>query len=600
MSRRRRPKADVGTVVLHLLMVVSFLILLATGLRIASDDPAARWLVFLDAILPAEHVWYRHLAGGLLLIATLSAYAIYLMRARLTARITFDAARARAVLRPGRGRRSALAVAITCLLLASLAVEVITGIALFLEFGGPTLSWHLFATWCCLACIAAHVTMHYAIGGLDQLSRIIRPTRLVVAPPAPDLASLLAEQLQYRSGGVTAHTASYSPAPTPPDTPPGTPSRRPLLTAGTIALAAILVCVIAERATRQTLMVTRVDDGQAPKLDGDLADPAWAKAAPITIATSAGGDFGGTGQSLVEVRAVHDSTFAYFSFVWTDPTRSLQHNPLTKTASGWSMGAQDATTTPFEDKFAVLLARSTLPLIGAAIHLSAAKRSDGLQGLSGRGLHYTTDGTIGDVWVWRASHAGRVGLIDNCSFGPPSDSLAASTPPRYTGGFAVDPGQPDVFAQNIDAQENADVSTSSPGSHSLAVRPLRLPRDVPEIVRRADAASTPTSSDDAYARSWMTPEESMPYSAQVDALIPVGTVIPNIVLLADPTVDKTSVRGVGRWAAGRWTLELARRLDTGSAFDLPIETGSLMWVAAFDHSLTRHTRHLRPLHLEVE
>ena len=55
-----------------------------------------------------------------------------------------------------------------------------------------------------------------------------------------------------------------------------------------------------------------------------------------------------------------------------------------------------------------------------------------------------------------------------------------------------------------------------------------------------------------------------------------------------------------RWLAGRWTLEVSRRLNTGSKFDIPIATGVSMWVAAFDHSQTRHTRHLRPIKLEVE
>jgi hypothetical protein len=45
---------------------------------------------------------------------------------------------------------------------------------------------------------------------------------------------------------------------------------------------------------------------------------------------------------------------------------------------------------------------------------------------------------------------------------------------------------------------------------------------------------------------------------------------------------------------------VARRLDTGSAVDVPIESGVFMRVAAFDHSQIRHTRHVRPIRLEVE
>jgi len=34
--------------------------------------------------------------------------------------------------------------------------------------------------------------------------------------------------------------------------------------------------------------------------------------------------------------------------------------------------------------------------------------------------------------------------------------------------------------------------------------------------------------------------------------------------------------------------------------DVPIKTGVFMRVAAFDHSQIRHTRHVRPIRLEVE
>jgi len=58
-------------------------------------------------------------------------------------------------------------------------------------------------------------------------------------------------------------------------------------------------------------------------------------------------------------------------------------------------------------------------------------------------------------------------------------------------------------------------------------------------------------------------------------------------------------RGFGRWAAGRWTLERARRLKTAGAYDVVIEDDLLLWVAAFDHFEKSHTRHLRPVELKL-
>jgi Ethylbenzene dehydrogenase len=82
--------------------------------------------------------------------------------------------------------------------------------------------------------------------------------------------------------------------------------------------------------------------------------------------------------------------------------------------------------------------------------------------------------------------------------------------------------------------------------------------------------------------------------------MPVGSVIPGVILDGEFSGDRADIRCAARWASGRWSLEVARRLDTGSAFDVPIESGVFMRVAAFDHSQIRHTRHMRPIRLEVE
>ena len=111
---------------------------------------------------------------------------------------------------------------------------------------------------------------------------------------------------------------------------------------------------------------------------------------------------------------------------------------------------------------------------------------------------------------------------------------------------------------------------------------------------------TSLQSESEGARWWMGDTDTVPYSAAADAALPVGTVIPGILMHDAKPVDRTAVRGAARWASGRWTLEVARRLYTGSAYDIPMKSGILMWVAAFDHSETRHTRHLRPFRLEIE
>ncbi|PMU32678.1 hypothetical protein C1Y12_29305, partial [Pseudomonas sp. FW305-47B] len=85
--------------------------------------------------------------------------------------------------------------------------------------------------------------------------------------------------------------------------------RKPLLVAAAIGVA--VACSVAglDWATRDTLVIARVST--APKLDGAMGDPTWSRAAPVFIRTQQGANLGGSGESLVEVRAVHDGQKIY-------------------------------------------------------------------------------------------------------------------------------------------------------------------------------------------------------------------------------------------------------------------------------------------------
>ena len=101
-------------------------------------------------------------------------------------------------------------------------------------------------------------------------------------------------------------------------------------------------------ATRDTLIMGRVNE--APKLEALLDDPVWSHARPVFIQTQQGANLGGTGELLVEVRAVQDGRKAHFAFRWEDPTRSLRRVPIIKREDGWHVldirtNRQDAWTT---------------------------------------------------------------------------------------------------------------------------------------------------------------------------------------------------------------------------------------------------------------
>lgn len=585
-----RPGTDYGTAALHAILLASFLVLLATGLRIASDDPDAMWLAVLDPLLPMEDLWYWHLVSGVVLVSALAAHAVFVRRTGLSARIHFDSARLLAMWRGGRPRLVAMNVTVVWVLLGALAVEIVSGAMLFWDGGERMLSLHLWATWFCIGCVALHVGLHGAYGGLEQLLRVFRPRRLRVSS-TPDLADLVADQLR-NSQDSNSRSAKPSAA-TDANAGSGMVQSHPV--AGALLVGAVVIGLAwsSETLTRPVLPVHGITAAEAPTIDGDLSDPVWARATMASVMTTQGGDFGGGHQSRVEIRALHDDEFAYFAFVWEDPTRSLKHHPLVKDRTGWHVaGSRDDLEDENiynEDKFAVLLSSGGLPLIGAAIHLSLVPLAGRPNSSSGRGLHYTLDGTVLDVWQWRASHGGQSGQIDNCHIGGPVETDGSGL---FSGGFGIDGGRTG-YQPNFVIGAGSDAEASQ--------RPRRLPKDLAAMREALGRLTDATNeSESETARWWMTESESIPYAESADAAIPPGTVIPGVIVDEKREARPDDLRGFGRWAAGRWTLELVRRLRTGDAYDVDIKDGVLMWVAAFDHSEKRHTRHLRPFRLQLE
>jgi hypothetical protein len=82
-------------------------------------------------------------------------------------------------------------------------------------------------------------------------------------------------------------------------------------------------------------------------------DPVWANIAPCAIHTQQGINFGGTGESLVEVRAVHDGKKGLSSRSVGRPHPLDAAHPLIKKEDGWhiiadgpsSMTSRDSTRT---------------------------------------------------------------------------------------------------------------------------------------------------------------------------------------------------------------------------------------------------------------
>lgn len=554
-----RPRSDFGTFLLHWIMVIAMVLSMITGFRLSWDGEGAVFSRWIAPILLQGDVWTIHFIASLVMFACASAYSVYLARAALFGRNALGRMRLMILDAPARLKWQGFNVSLHWGAYLLIVAMMVTGILLYIGWGGLVVDIHAAVAIALFAYFFIHVIGHFMQGGWPQIFRIFLPNALVAGPltkPRPLLIALIV--------GVATSTAIAS----------------------------------LDLGTRDTLAVPKV--GIAPKLDGVLDDEAWKGIRPARIDTQQGFNLAdGRGESKVEVRAVHDGETIYFAFRWQDPTRSIKRIPLVKKEDGWHMMHNHADTADeslhYEDKFAVLFSRSNAFGNGDTTHMGPKPLADKPAALNGRGLHYTTDGTYADVWQWKASRGGYLGKMDDMHFGPPlpaNENQIAGTE-RYSAGYTSDPGR---------AFYSANYKSEPPGGYRGVVGIVRLPKDHKAMTAKLGKVDfSPSASDDEGSQWWMFEDETVPYSKEHDATIPVGTVMPGILITGEYSGDRNDVAAVPKWKDGWWTLEVKRKLKSSSKFDIDFTEAKplYMWVSVFDRNQVRHTRHVRPVKIEI-
>src|SRR4051812_16340581 len=262
-ERTNKPlRTDIGTLVLHWLTAGTFLVSLFTGIRIAADAlyaPVSKWL---SPILPQGEIWTWHFFAGLTLFFCSSAYLLYMWRSGLAQRNALKKTRVLAMQAPRRLKWGAVNVALHWFVYALVVFLTCTGVMLYLGYGNWWVYVHSTAAFVGLSYILVHVVAHYLYGGWWQIFRVFRPARLAI-------------------------TQAVRP--------------RPVLIGVLVGAATVTALASIDWTSRDTLQVKRMKAGPDTKLL--LDDPAWASARPVFIHTQQGINLGGTGASLVEVRA---------------------------------------------------------------------------------------------------------------------------------------------------------------------------------------------------------------------------------------------------------------------------------------------------------
>jgi ethylbenzene dehydrogenase/cytochrome b561-like protein len=540
---RARPRADLPTLFLHWGLVAALVISVSTGWRIASNEidqgPLLRWI---DVLFLQGNVLRWHFVSATALVTLVIGYLAFLWKQQLGGRLKLNWASLRSSDRTTRWQ--AINRLVYWISFALLGGAAVTGTMMYFVPGlvasEPLAQVHEWLSWGFVGYIAVHVAAQLILGGIRQLLKIVTP------------------RLAYGLGAAAA------------------------LGAGVAGAAAVY---ITDANLLPQLAVTRTS--VLPVLDGQAGDDAWKSAPESVVRTNRGWGLDG-GEVDVHVRALHDGENAYFLFRWADATRSQKHLPLVKTAEGWKLMqtnyAKNDENDFYEDKFAVMLARS--PVAGGNTVKLGPRPLEGKPGPgNGLGLHASTDGSLADVWHWKSVRSDPGHQFDDNYFGPPMEAKEGK---RYTGGYTQDPKTDGGFEENFKKIKD-----------SRFVKVPFLPKDLATVQARMGRFDPNPNVSDTGQMS-MLRDDVVPWTAELDANIPVGTVIPSVIIDKPFAGDRGDVTVHALWKDGWWTLEAKRKLDTGSKFDQPIEDGMFMWFAVFDHNQVRHTRHIRPLQLSLK
>lgn len=601
------PKAHLFVTICHWSMVIFLTLSLLSGMRLAwgyVEDPlgggSAAWTLILGAIAPkgallGVNLIVLHVTLAFLMFAVAIVYVVYLFRSRASLRMRLtsrDVHKLRDGLNKGNFWRNKSALWSANLLVYWVSfffvlMLFVTGIVMYY------LEWNLLDRWF-FKLLGGYSTIRFLHGLIAYLLIPYTILHVVLQWFFGRFWSIFKAQLYFphiRAGGL-----------------------------GLLFGLTLIGWLYMWNETPMTLTVPVIPrDLKAPVLDGNASDPVWSQAEARRIRTVKG--INNLEDHVdVLVKAVHDGEHIYFLFQWQDQDVSYKRFPVRKTLDGWEVLQTAFDTwdenTFYEDKLAIYITGTRNGSCAMTCHVGVGPHA--AKGEK-HGVHYTTDGTTGDIWHWKSVRTNNMagdnepGYADDQYFGPATPVPAGlKSDQRYTGGYEADPKTGGGYRYNFAklASKNRPAKTDpQPSKLSFAgaqnyvggaefnkhlVQPIKLPSTL-----NIQPNSNPGTSEEG-ATWWIREAEGLPYEDNLDKY-PVGTLIPNI-LLEPFKGDRGDVRAKGKWHNGWWTVETRRVLDTGSRYDVAFTFDKPVYisVAAFNRTQTRHSEHFRPLQVVLQ
>ncbi len=318
--------------------------------------------------------------------------------------------------------------------------------------------------------------------------------------------------------------------------------------------------------------VAAVKAAVAPKLDGVADDAVWKTAPVVKFNAIKGVNFkDNKGNTSGTVQIAYTADTLYMLITYADPTLSVRRSPYVKKGEGNWEKLKDPedkggdNNKYYEDKLAVIWNIND-SIFGFSDKFSCTSTCHGGEKGKPYGNKYTEEeGELGDMWHLKYVRGGVIGQIDD----------------QY------------LDHTRFDAAKSPNAGRKSDPKTGGGYEDIKLVNGKPEFMNKDGKAANKGGT------YWLKAEEKVPFD---DSKFKVGDEVSSI-LIAPFAGDRGEVSTGAKWENGKWTVEIARKLVTGSKFDVNFDDMAKTYafgIGFFDNAQVRHAYIQEPLHLKFQ
>jgi len=331
---------------------------------------------------------------------------------------------------------------------------------------------------------------------------------------------------------------------------------------------AVLAAALAGPASAANV-VTAVKVAKAPVLAAGATDPAWAKAKALTMSLAGGANFK-DGSTKATIKAVYSGDMLYVLVQYDDPTQSLSRFPYQKQADGsWKkltdpndkMGHDD--NKYYEDKMALIWnINNSIKAFGQQGCMATCHAGEPGKAF---GNKYTASaGELGDIWHVKQIRTIPTGKSDD----------------QY------------VDHARFDKDKMANAGRHGDPKTGGGYTNIKLVNGKPEFMNK-NAIPANKKGGTYYLKA----EDKAPFD---DSKFKAGDQVASI-MVSPFKGDRGDIATTMNWEPGKWTVVIARKLVTGSKYDVQFDKldGTYDFgIAAFDNAQVRHAYHIGAIQLK--